>query len=101
MATESRAVACRSPPCLRWSGPLSSVSATRLTTSKTSACGSTPKGRKWKAQLDRDDNNMVLRIELSRVQTAYSENISTALLGTDSPFAHIEKAMLELDRLIR
>ena len=58
-------------------------------------------GRKWKAQLDRNDNNMVLRIELSRVQTAYSENISTALLGTDSPFAHIEKAMLELDRLIR
>jgi len=58
-------------------------------------------GRKWKAQLDRDDNNMVLRIELSRVQTAYSENISTALLGTDNPFTHIEKAMLELDRLIR
>ena len=58
-------------------------------------------GRKWKAQLDRDDNNMVLRIELSRVQTAYSENISTALLGTDNPFTHIEKAMLELDRLTR
>ena len=58
-------------------------------------------GRRWTAQLDRDDNNMVLRIELSRVQTSYSEQIPTNLLGTENAFQHVERAMLELDRLVR
>ena len=58
-------------------------------------------GRKWIARLDKDGNNMVLSIELIRLTTSYTKTISTHLLGTDSPFSHIEKAMLELDRLVR
>lgn len=58
-------------------------------------------GRKWTARLDKDGNNMVLMIELRRITLAYTENISTHLLGTDSAYQHIEKAMAELDRLVR
>ena len=58
-------------------------------------------GRKWTARLDRDGNNMVLSVTLSRLTTSYTETISTHLLGTDGAFSHVEKAMLELDRLVR
>ena len=58
-------------------------------------------GRKWTARLDKDGNNMVLAIELSRLTTSYREAISTHLLGTEAPFSHIERAMLDLDRLVR